>query len=599
MIHALHHQTDELLAYLDNKGDKLFWDDLHVHEIQGENTFKFTMPSDIQETEFFDERSRFLIPSEDGGFEEFIVFESETTIENEKRVYGVATYSDMNTQSFVNPNRFDSLTVKEYADLILPNTEWDIGTVEFHGTRTITLDKHEGAYYFLVRVAKAFEIDMRFRIETSGNRIVGRYVDFIKSVGLDNKKEIVLGKDLVEMDKKVHSERIVTALFCVGPEKEDGKKLTVMITDEDAFQRWNRKGKHITAIYEPQSENQDMTIEQLEQYGRTELNKRIASVVDYKITAASLETIFPHEKVRLGDKLRVKNPDFSPPLYAEARAIRIERSISDSSSKKYIVGEVVTFDESERLSDFRDFQQMYGISQKVGGLIIEGQDNTLPFSLDIGGKTHLSDTESEFLSLSRLDNGSEISSEKSMIKLMNTSEQVRFRDKLDTKYINVVAGNLNLYDDHNDLIMFIRPLNHIPHVGIVTGKSMIKFRQTDRVIEFKDNSDTGFVGIRAASYLSVTGSKENTKNIDDIGLSDIGSLLAVEFDELNEEDEVIGRKIGLESSGGSKSLDTDPIDLIRLTTMLVKSIQELHTLVEELKTTNTDLLTRIEALEKQ
>jgi len=358
IIHALHHQTDQLVGFLTNEGVKMYWDDTYVHDLSGEHSFDFTMSSMIEEAKYFDERARFLIPSEDIGFEEFIVFESHT-IDDEKTIYGIASYSDMEKQFILAPGTYSG-TVKELAALVLPDTEWQEGELEYSGIRTIVVEKEVGAYSFLLRIASAFDVELRFRVETSGNKISGRYVDVLESIGADNKKEIELGKDLISIEKKVNNERIVTALYCVGPERDDGTRLTLMVTNEEAFQRWNRNGKHLIDIYEPQSSDRDMTLEKLEQYGDTELKKRIASVVDYYITAASLETLFPHEKVRTGDRLRIKDPEFSPPLYAEARAIRIEGSKTDTSAKFYKIGEVVTYSEDEIMSTFRRLQLFYG-----------------------------------------------------------------------------------------------------------------------------------------------------------------------------------------------------------------------------------------------
>ncbi|KIL45768.1 phage tail spike protein [Jeotgalibacillus soli] len=361
VIHALHHHDDRLLGYLNNEGEKLFWDDLHVHEISGENSYSFYMPANIPEAEFFSERGRLLIPSEDRGYEEFIIYNAATYMKNEKVVRAVATYTDLNALKTLNPTTYQSYTLRQYANAALVDTGWQVGEIQYEGIRTKTFNQPLGAYSFLVQVANEFDVELRFRVETSGNRITGRYVDFIKRIGRDNGKEIVLGKDLVDIEKVVHSDRVVTALDCYGPERDDGTRLITTVTDAGAFQAWNWKKKHIRDRYEPQSDRQEMTLEELRQYGTTELKKRIASVTDYFITGADLESIFPHEATRLGDRLGIKNPDFSPPLYAHARVIRVERSIVDKASKVYKIGEVVTYTEDEVFQTFRQLQDLYAI----------------------------------------------------------------------------------------------------------------------------------------------------------------------------------------------------------------------------------------------
>ena len=346
IIHALHHQSEELLTYIED-----FRDDTHSQGIDGEHQFQFTMDADAPESVYFDELTRILVPLEDDGFEEFIIYETEKNMRNEKVLYAIASYTDMDKDILLNPGRYNGL-LRELVAYALPSTEWQVYAVESIAIRTIQLEELEGGYAYLMKVAKAFDLEMRFRITTSGNRISGKFIDFVEKVGDDTKKEIVYGKDLVGIEKKVFSERIVTALRGVGPENQDGVRLTSFVEDEDAFQRWNRRGKHRLGKYAPESSNQDMTQAQLDQYTKTELNKRIASVVEYYITADSIESMFPHERIRLGDRVRVKNPEFSPPLYADARIIRVERSVSNPAEKTFTIGEVKTYTEEEIMQTF-------------------------------------------------------------------------------------------------------------------------------------------------------------------------------------------------------------------------------------------------------
>lgn len=360
IIHILNHQTGELIGHLDSESDKFFWDAKHVHGLDGEHSQQFTMPADLEEAALLDGRTRFLIPLEDDGFEEFIQFESDTQMEDEKTVYGTPYYKEMDKKYILPPGEYTG-TVEKLANLVLPFVKHKLGVFEDIRDRTITVDRHIGAYSFLEKISSEFDLEMQFRLTTAGSRVTGRFTDFLKRIGEDTRKEIVLGKDLLAINKKVHSERIVTGLFCIGPEREDGTRLTTTIFDEEAFQRWNEDGEHIIDIYEPESSDVEMTLAELDKYGRTELNKRIASVYEYTVTAASLEELFPHEKVRLGDRVRLKNPEFSPPLYADARVIRIERSLTDPDAKTYNIGEIVSYDEEEILQTFRKLQQQYNM----------------------------------------------------------------------------------------------------------------------------------------------------------------------------------------------------------------------------------------------
>ena len=347
VVHVLHHQTDALLGSLESDGDNVFWDDIHEQEIEGLNEFRFQTRADVPLSEHIEKRSRLLIPHEERGWQEFVALEVRTYGNDEKSVYAVGSETELDKTKIIVPATHTGFTLGQYVTLATGDTDWQQGIVEFDGSKTLTFDDYLGSYTFLRRVAVAFDVELVFRIEVSGSQITGRYVDCVKVSGAERGKEIVNGKDLIAVEKTVHSDRIVSALFAIAPEKTDGTRITTTVTNYAAFQAWNRRGRHIIDIYEPESYRQDMTLEQLTQYATTELNKRIAASVEYLITAQDLEDVHPHEKVRLGDSIRIKDIEFNPPLYALARVIRIKRSLTESSAKEYVIGEVYEMKGSE------------------------------------------------------------------------------------------------------------------------------------------------------------------------------------------------------------------------------------------------------------
>lgn len=343
MIHILHPQTGKIVAYLDNNGNNIFWNDLHEQHIDGFNTFRFTMDSQIKASADVEGRSRILIPSEREGYQEFIIRDI-AVIDGDKEVFSTGAETELDKQKIIVPKTHKELTLKQYVDLAIADTEYQMGEVVFAKTKTLTFDKHLGAYAFLSQVAKEFGVELSFRVEISGNNIVGRYADLLDDQGVFYGKEIEYGKDLISIKKETFSDRIVTALLCLGPVKTDGKRISVTVTDNDAFQRWGRNGNHIVGFYETPSTNVRMTVAQLTAEGKIELKKRIDSTDEFTVDAASVESTFPNEKAFLGDKVRVKNLQYQPPLYAEARVLKVQRSLSDKSIKKLLIGNVLTYD---------------------------------------------------------------------------------------------------------------------------------------------------------------------------------------------------------------------------------------------------------------
>jgi phage minor structural protein len=355
VIHVLDYQTDRILDWLDNSEKKLFWGDKHsINLKENKEKFYFIMPSTIPAAESFTKRNRIIIPDEDGFLREFIIDEVYQD-RRDKEVYTVASYTELNKLKIIDPIILAGQTVNTSLDYVLDLTGWERGITEYAGSRTIEFETHTKGLDALRMIAGIFGLELRFRIEKKNGKVLGRYVDLIKRVGDETKKEIVLGKDLIDVKRREISSNIITGLIVLGPEKEDGTRTIVRVEDEDALQRWGNDGRHLWDLYEPSTSDSDITVERLTELGETELKKRINTTVEYEADAASIEHIFgfEHEKVRLGDTNRIKDTSWKPPLYLDARVIAVERSISDKSRKKFILGDFIEHKEEDVMKAFR------------------------------------------------------------------------------------------------------------------------------------------------------------------------------------------------------------------------------------------------------
>ncbi|MRC88074.1 hypothetical protein GH879_33220, partial [Bacillus thuringiensis] len=199
----------------------------------------------------------------------------------------------------------------------------------------------------LKKIATLFELEIQYRVEVVGSQITGWYVDMIRKRGQETGKEVVLGKDLVGVRRIEHSRDICTAL--VGFVRGEGDKpITIekinnglpYIIDNDAFQRWNERGKHKFGFYTPETE-QDITPERLLTLMKIEHKKRVNTSVSYEVQAQSIGRIFglAHELINEGDTIRIKDTGFTPKLYLEARAIAGDESFTDPSQDQYVFGD--------------------------------------------------------------------------------------------------------------------------------------------------------------------------------------------------------------------------------------------------------------------
>lgn len=347
-IHVLHAQTGNLLSVLDNKGDNIFWDSNHIRKLENnEERLSFTTLPDNECAEYLRERNRVVIPDGDGYYREFIIVESVQQMD-QLQIECVASYVDLGKEKPLEPNLYEGQTVNTIMDLVLQATSWQRGITEYSGSRQFELEDYTNPYDALRKIVSTFEVELRFRIETLGGRVIGRYVDAIERVGGWHGREIVSGVDLISAERRENTTELVTALVGLGPQKEDGTRVKVEVTNDEAYQNWG-EGEHLWGIHEVESDNQEMTEAEVRQYTTTELNKRIAAAIQYKVEGANLEHLpeFKNKEIHLGDDVRIKATEFNPPMYLDARIIAIEGPIDDRRQEVYTLGEFIEYTEAE------------------------------------------------------------------------------------------------------------------------------------------------------------------------------------------------------------------------------------------------------------
>ena len=371
-IFILDGRTDEILGYI-HRTDVL--ENLHRQSLKDNlETFAMTVVGDKPYARHLGERNALLVPGEDGEMLEFRIFE----VEKYRRdsmfvvdVYSSATFLDLKTAKVFDPQKTESLTAIQHATQALSGTEWKVGDVDYSGIRTLTFEEPFNSYDYLKRIAREFELELKFYVTTDGSRVTGRYVDIVEQVGEWRGRTVEFGVDLQGIRRIEKTENVVTALYGYGPEREDGTRLKVFVEDEDALQRWGRNGQHIVDIYEPQSDRQDMTLEELRQYTRTELNKRINAAVEYEAEIVDLENVpgLENKVIRFADTIRIKDKKFNPPLYVEARVHTQERDVFTRANKRVRLGDFVEYTQEEVQAIWRRLQEQ--IRQKIGEAELE------------------------------------------------------------------------------------------------------------------------------------------------------------------------------------------------------------------------------------
>ncbi|WP_323705348.1 phage tail spike protein [Mammaliicoccus sciuri] len=319
-----------------------------------------------ERAEHFKERNRVIIQEPNGAYKEFII----NRLEEEGQYLEIecdASYvEDIGKAKPIPAGKFTKMTVNEALSETLKDSGWEVGLCEYGGIKSMSWTSVRTPHEMISQLTTTYKLEPDYVIEIKGNEVVSRKVNMIQPKPLFEGKEIIYGKDLISMKRTVDMSEVKTALFAFGPEKDDGTRISIVVVDDEAQQQFNLPKRYLWGIYEPESDDQDMTLDRLLSLSKTELNKRKSSALSYEIDAFDLEKEYPHEMIRFGDIVRIKNPDYTPSLYAESEVVGfVHELISDDLTWQF--GNVIEYKEDDLLKYFRS--RMEEIEKKLNNNI--------------------------------------------------------------------------------------------------------------------------------------------------------------------------------------------------------------------------------------
>ncbi|WP_103570984.1 phage tail spike protein [Bacillus thuringiensis] len=347
ILHVVDFKTDQIVAAIQPQD---YWDDKRQWEIKNNvDMLDFTVFDGTTHLATLQQQNLVLKEVRDGRIIPYVIRETEKN--SDKRsitTYASGAWVQIAKSGIIKPQRIEGKTVNEYIDMALVGMKWKRGKTDYAGFHTMTIDEFIDPLTFLKKIASLFKLEIQYRVEVQGSQIIGWYVDMIQRRGRDTGKEIELGKDLIGVTRIEHSRDICTAL--VGFVKGEGDNVITIesinkglpyIVDNDAFQRWNERGKHKFGFYTPETEELNMTPQRLMTLMEIELKKRVNSSVSYEVEAQSIGRIFglAHELINEGDTIRIKDTGFTPKLYLEACVIAGDESFTDPTQDKYVFGD--------------------------------------------------------------------------------------------------------------------------------------------------------------------------------------------------------------------------------------------------------------------
>lgn len=336
-----------------------------------------------QRAEHFKKRNRVIIQDKNGIYREFII----VRVEDEGQYVTIecnASYlHDIDSAKPILAGKYEKTTVNDKLSEVLRDTGWIVGDCDYAGIRTMSWTSTQTPYEMIKLIETNHSLKASYEIIINGNEVSERKVNMREPVPLFKGKEILYGKDLVDMKRTIDFSEVKTALLALGPENDKGQRITTVVVDDEAQEQFNLPQRYIWGLYEPETEDNDMTLQRLTTLANTELNKRKSASISYEITVVDLEREYPHEIVRYGDLVRIKNTDFTPSLYAESEVIGFTHDlISDDCT--YTFGRIVEYREDDLLKYFRS--KLDGLNQKlidnisnVNTIVQETIDNELQY----------------------------------------------------------------------------------------------------------------------------------------------------------------------------------------------------------------------------
>ena len=351
-LHIIDYKTQQVIASM--QPSEYVADNRHWELQNNVDTLDVTILENSKYQAYLQQQNLIVKETRPGVLVPYVITEIEKDTSNKTiTIFASGEWVLMGSDDFIKPQKFESMTPEQYIDFATKKTDWERGIIEVTGKRTMTAKEFVAPLSLLSQLPGLFEKkgELRYRVELRGANTIKRKIDFIERRGADKGKEITVGKDLSSVRRTENSEAIITALipYVMGQDTDGNEEIITIesvnnglpyIVDEDAFQRWNRNGKHRFGFYTPDTDNKNMEPSRLLQLSKTELKKRIETIVSYEVDAYDISRIpgFSHEAVNEGDTIHIKDITLTPPLYLEARVIAGDESHKDNRATKYKFG---------------------------------------------------------------------------------------------------------------------------------------------------------------------------------------------------------------------------------------------------------------------
>lgn len=333
-----------------------YWDDLKTERLEhGLLTFEFFVPYN-HPTAALIQNEGFIVRENDdmpGEFELFRIKETKTS-RSDRSLYvwcENAAVTDLTSQ-LIETTTYPSYTLEQIMGVVLSNTGWQLGKVDYSGVRDFTFENYPTALEALHMVMDQFGAEVKFRVEFDGQRVIGQYIDVLRHRGIEEMQEVFMyGHDLTDqVDRVLNTNDIVTALRAFGPNDSNSNPITFAnytppslpegyekagdwVGSIEARERYGRNGQHRFAKYES---NDAENPADLFQRALAELERLSQPRYTYTVGIHLL-----NKQAALGDNIGIQDKTMEPWLLLDARVIEKKTSRSDKTKNTVTLGEFI------------------------------------------------------------------------------------------------------------------------------------------------------------------------------------------------------------------------------------------------------------------
>lgn len=353
-----------------------YFDDVHTENLEGVNTYTFSVPADHTESGLIETEGHIILRNLDGENLLFTIKEAKEFVQSGKRVLEVfceeTAVGELLTD-VMRPQSFNSVTLETVAKTVLSNSMgWVLDQVPYTESKDIVFEDYSTILEALYKLAEEYGKEIYFTVELVGTRINKKQVHIVDQRGSETLVRFDYGYDLQGVIRTENTSNVVTALIGVG--KGDSTKTRINLTSASAFndgdyykeagtdwigsdsalQRFGRNGRHRFAVY---VNDKATTVAELKQSTIQELKRRSQPELHYACDVITLERLTGYEgkRVRIGDTVVVNDKTFTPYLVVQGRVVSLERSYTRTDQDKVDLGNYkpVTLSENKAIKDLQ------------------------------------------------------------------------------------------------------------------------------------------------------------------------------------------------------------------------------------------------------